>query len=120
MVLTEITVLANEAATKKYKIHADNGQEWLGRYPIILFLGEFADESKDLQLVLTDSFPKQYEFTILDSKLGSSYDVVAVSRWLGEDTGKDVLIDFGNHLIMVKEHMKRAIKDFPDSHQDII
>lgn len=120
VVLTEISILANEAATNRYKMHADNGQEWLGRYPIILTLGEFAEANKDLQLVLVDSFPQKYEFTIQDSKLGLCYDVFVTSRWLGEDTGKDVLIDFGNHLIMLKEHMKRTIKDFPMSCQDII
>ena len=120
VVLTEISVLANETATARYKKHADNGQEWLGRYPIILILGEFAEENKNLQLVLEDSFPKIYEFGMQDSKLGLLYNVFVTSRWLGEETGRDVLIDFGNHLIMVKEHMKRAIMDFPESYQDII
>jgi hypothetical protein len=119
VVLTEIGVFANEAATERYKMHADNGQEWLGRYPIILTLGEFAEQNKNLQIVLEDSFPKKREFRIQDTKLGFRYDVLVTSRWLGEDTGKNVLIDFGNHLILVKEHMKRTIRDFPTSYQDV-
>lgn len=120
VVLTEIATVANEVATKRYKMHVKNGQELLGRYPIILLLGEFAENNSDLQLVLEDSFPKKFEFGIQDSKLGVSYNVHVTSRWLGEDTGKDVLIHFGNHLIMVKEHMIRSIKDFPISYQDLI
>ncbi len=120
VVLTEISLLADKAATARHKKYADNGKEWLGRYGIILILGEFAEENKDLQLVLGDSFPKEYKFVLSDSKLGLSYNVVVTSRWLGEDTGRDVLIDFGNHLIMMKQHMKRVIKDFPKSYQDII
>ncbi len=120
VVLTEITTVANKAATDRYKMHAKNGKEWLGRYPIILTLGEFAEQNKNLQLVLEDSFPKKDEFGIQDSKLGLLYNVLVTSRWLGEDTEKDVLIHFGNHLIMVKEHMIQTIKDSPKSYQDII
>jgi len=120
VVLTEISLLADKAATVRHKKYAENGKEWLGRYAIILILGEFAEENKNLQLVLGDSFPKEYKFVLQDSKLGLSYTVVVTARWLGEDTGRDVLIDFGNHLIMMKQHMKHVIKDFPESYQDII
>lgn len=115
VVLTEIQVIANKFATERYKKHASNGREWLGRYPIILMMGEFAEENNNLQVIIEDSFPKKTNFTLQDSKLGASYDVFVTSRRLGEDTGKDVLIDFGNHLIMVKEQMKKAVMGFPKS-----
>jgi hypothetical protein len=118
VVLTEIVVIANEIATQRYKKHVSDGREWLGRYPIILMMGEFAEANNNLQLILKDSFSRKAGFTFQDSKLGASYDVFVTSRRLGEDTGKDVLIDFGNHLIMVKEIMKKkamvASKSAPD------
>jgi len=115
VILTEITVVADEKATERYQMHVKNGQEWLGRYPVILTLGEFAETNNDLQLILDDSFPKNYEFGIQDIKLGIVFNVQVTSRWLGEDTGKDVLIHFGNYLIIVKETMLRSIKDFSKS-----
>lgn len=117
VVVTEITAFANQVATERYKKHVANGKEWLGRYPILLTLGEFAEENKNLHLVLENSFPKKYEFGLRDSNLGAEYNIRVISRWLGNDTGKDVLIDFGNHLIMVKEHMQKTMKDFPASFQ---
>lgn len=112
VLLTEMNIIANEAATERYKMQARNGKEWMGRYPIILALGDFAEENKDLHLVLDDSSPKSCKFRFQDSKLGLIYDVIVTSRWVGEDTGKSVLIDFGNHLIMMKEALERNIKDF--------
>ncbi len=118
VVLTEIVVVANEIATERYKNHVSNGREWLGRYPIILMMGEFAEENNNLQIILEDSFPKKSGFTLQDSKLGASYDVFVTSRRLGEDTGKDVLVDFGNQLIMVKEQMKKTVTGFSKSKTD--
>jgi len=40
------------------------------------------------------------------------------SRRLGQDTGKDVLIDFGNHLIIVKELMKKKVMEASKSTLD--
>lgn len=115
VVLTEIQAVANGIATERYNKHVSDGKEWLGRYPVILMLSEFAEGNNDLQLIIEDSFPQKAEFTLEDSKLGASYDVFVTSRWLGEDTGKCVTIDFGNHLIMVKEQMKKTVMGFPNS-----
>lgn len=113
IILTEMNIIANEAATKRYKMRAGNGKEWLGRYPIILALADFAEQNKGLHFVLDDSFPKSHQFSFQDSNLGLVYDVIITSRWIGEDTGKSVLIDFGKHLIMMKMLLKRNFKDFP-------
>ena len=78
-------------------------------------MGKFAESNNDLQLILEDSFPKNTSFTIQDSNFGASYDVFITSRRLGEDIGKNVLIDFGNHLIMVKEKMKKTIMELSKS-----
>ncbi len=110
VILTEVSIIADENATKRYKKHVQNGDELLGRLPIIVTLGEFAENEKDLHLVLEDSFPKKTQFKVHDSKLDLSYNVLVTSRWLGEDTGKNVVLHFGNHFIMVKDHMLKTLK----------
>ena len=110
VILTETSIIANERASERYKMHVKNGDELLGRFPIILALGEYAEKKENLLLNLCDSFPQKYEFSMQDSKLGISYQVFVTSRWLGEDTGKDVVIHFGNHFIMVKDHMLKTMK----------
>jgi hypothetical protein len=118
VVLTEIVVIADKIATHRYNNHVSDGNEWLGRYPIILMLGEFAEENNNLQLVLEDSFAKKAGFTLQDIKSGAAYDVFITSRRLGEDTGNDVLIDFGNHLLLVKELMKKKVMEATKSAPD--
>ena len=49
---------------------------------------------------------------IQDSKIDLSYDIRVISRLLGDDNGKDVLIDFGNHFILVMEKLKASITNF--------
>jgi len=110
VILTETSIIADERATERYKMHVKNGDELVGRFPIILALGEFAEKQDNLFLNLTDSFPQKFEFGIQDSKLEISYQVFVTSRWLGEDTGKDVVIHFGNHFIMVKNQMLKTVK----------
>ncbi len=63
-------------------------------------------------IVLEDASPKQSVLTIQDSKIGVSYDIVVTDRRLGEDTGRNVFVDFGSHLVLVKEQMIRTIADF--------
>ena len=112
-VLTEINTIANEAATIRYKERARDGKEHLGRYPIILALADVGEQNKELHFVLEDSFPNTLQFSIQDSKLGLLYKVIITSRWIGEDTGKNVFIDYGNYLIMLKLLLKQNFKDFP-------
>jgi hypothetical protein len=110
VILTEVSIIANENATKRYKKHVQNGNELLGRLPISIALGEYAENETNLHVVLEDSFPKKILFDVQDSKLGLSYNVQVTSRWLGEDTGKNVVLHFGNHFIMVKNHMLKTLK----------
>jgi len=69
-------------------------------------------QNKDLHFVLDDNFPKIHRFKTGDPNLDIIYDVVVTSRWIGEDTGKSVFIDYGNHLITIKRQLERSVKDF--------
>jgi len=120
VILTETSIIADQKASERYKMHVKSGNELFGRLPIILVLGEFAEKSTDLHLVLEDSFPKKYEFGFQDPKLDLSYHVLVTSRWLGENTGKNVVIHFGNHFIMVKNKILTTLKEYPGSYQDDI
>lgn len=120
VVLTNVSILADDNATARYRKHTKAGKEWLTRYSIIGLLGEFAEKSKDLNLILDDSFPKKYEFSFGDPNLDVYYHVFISCRRMGQDTGRDVLMDFGNHFVMVKEQLKKCIKDFPSDFCDKI
>lgn len=120
VVLTNISIIGNEAASKHHEIQNKAGKEWLGRYAVLLALGDFAKENNELQLIIDDSFPQKTDFLLGDTSRDAYYSVIVTARRMGEDTGRDVLIDYGNHFIKVVEQIKKKIKDFPETFSDYV
>ena len=58
--------------------------------------------------VLEDSFPKSRGLTIVDSKRGMRLDVQVRSKRLGEDTGKDIVVDWG---LSFKRYVERLLRE---------
>jgi hypothetical protein len=113
VVLTETSIIGNEEASKHHAAQEKEGKEWLGRYAVLLTLGDFAKEHDDLQLIIEDSFPQKIDFLLGDPDQAFYYSVIVSARRMGQDTGRDVLIDYGNHFIMVVKQLKKTIHDFP-------
>ena len=91
-VLTEVVLVANEAATKRHNVYVDAGFDWLGRQLMVEAVAELVAKA-DLRLRLEDATPVKFGGEILDSRTGRGYQVSGASRRLGEDTGKDILVD---------------------------
>lgn len=96
-VLTQIHILGNDAATKRYRKFMGRDLDWFQRTTIICMIASFAREN-DLFLVLEDDFPEQAIFTFNDPRLGITFEVDLTSRRLGEDTGKDIVLNMGGQL----------------------
>jgi hypothetical protein len=96
-VLTEVIITGNEAATDRYRAmtHIDLG--WVEKEIIIEFVCDGID-AKDLRFRLEDEKAKTVQCFIRDTKSQAAYDVFIKSRRLGEDTGKDILLDLTGHL----------------------
>ena len=120
VVLTEISIIGNEAASKHHAIQNEAGKEWLGRYAVLLALGDFAKKNNELQLIIENSFPQKTNFLLGDPNRDAYYSVIVTARRMGEDTGRDVLIDYGNHFITVVKQLKKTIKDFPETFSDYV
>ncbi len=88
------------------------------RYTIIRMLSEFAEQNNDLQIILDDSFPKKRDIVIFDPNLDLSFNVIVRCRRLGKDTGRDVLMDFGNLFIMTQKEIKKVVRNFPNNFAD--
>jgi hypothetical protein len=95
--LTQIIVKANDTATRRYKQFFENGIDWIERMSILFALTEFAIKS-DFRVMLEDNFPKTKEIIWADEKSGSEFSCFLSSRRLGEDTGRDILLDLGGQL----------------------
>jgi len=96
-VLTEVDIIGNEAATERYRAMASADFGWVEKETIIEFVCGAIDDA-DIRLRLEDEKPKTARCYVKDSKSEVAYDVLVKSRRLGEDTGKDILLDLTGHL----------------------
>lgn len=107
--LTEIKINANEEATKRYRRFEEEGIDWIERISII---HELALRSKniDLRLLLEDEFPKIKEVEMKDQKLDSDFHILITARRLGEDTGRDILLNLNGQLELITEAQRLNLR----------
>jgi len=116
-ILTEIIVLCNDLATNRYRQFKAAGLGWVGRVMITEVLNEYAD-NHDLRFLLTDQNEQFFNFTVRDSKTGAIYDVLVKSRWLGQDTGNDILVNTKNHFKNLKDYIKSICRPLTKDEQE--
>lgn len=103
--LTQIYVFCNQAATRRYKQYESTGLDWIGRAVIAGALFDFGSKD-DYRVILEDQFPKEIKATIGDTKSGAAYDVICESRKMGQDNGKDQLLNISDYLKQIREYIK--------------
>lgn len=101
-IMTQITIIATEESTRRYKRYAAADLDWYGRFIVLASIVEAADESK-MRVLLEDSFPKLQNLTVFDPKADLGYSIGITARRMGEDTGKDILVDCSGMLRTVYE-----------------
>lgn len=107
-VITEICIIGNQAVAKRYNEFAKHGFDWFQREVILAMVLEAVEKNKSGFHYLESSLPESREFTIVDSKRGYRLDVLVQSRRLGEDTGKDIVVDWG---LSLKRYIERLLRD---------
>ena len=105
-VITEILIHCNSTVAKRYEIFAQKGYDWFERSVIISMISRAIEEKKAGIIVLSDSNPQHFEMTVSDSKSDGRFDVSVISRRLGEDSGKDIAVDWG---LTLKRHVERML-----------
>lgn len=108
-VLTEIVINANEEATKRYRRFEEEGIDWIERTSIILELALLSNKV-DLRLLLEDEFPKTKEIEMRDQKFNSNFNIKITARRLGEDTGRDILLDLTGQLRSITEAQRQNLR----------
>jgi hypothetical protein len=107
-VITEISVKGNQAVAKRYNEFAKHGFDWFQREVILAMVLEAVGKNKAGFHYLENSSPESVEFTIVDSKRGVRLDVLVQSRRLGEDTGKDIVVDWG---LSFNRYVERLLRE---------
>ena len=108
--LTQIYVFCNEAATKRYQQYEQVGLGWIGRAVIAEVLFNFGSQD-DFRVILEDQFPKEIKATIDDKNSDASYDVICESRKLGQDNGKDQLLNISDFLKQIRAYVKSVSRE---------
>ena len=102
-VLTTVLVNADEAATARYRRFARAGFDWFAHSVVAAMLGEVAAGRDDLYMILKDQFEQKFTFAVQDKASSGVYNVEITSRRMGEDTGKDILVNFGSQIVGISE-----------------
>jgi hypothetical protein len=118
--LTEIVVECNDVLTARQKQFQDSGLDWLGRMIVSEALFDFGEQD-DFRVILDSSFPQTFKAKIGDQKLGAEYSVIATCRYLGEDNGKDKLINISDYLKNIREYLRASSrKPNQEEHQKLM
>jgi len=106
-VLTEIVVLANEEGTRRQEEYARRGFAEFGRFVVIAAVAQMIAKEK-VFLVLKDSLPETTGLTLHDPRTGITLNSLITARRLGEDTGKDILIDCAGQLEVILKGIRAS------------
>lgn len=68
-------------------------------------------KAQDYRILLEDQFPKQFGGEVHDKMRGAAYSYTIETRKLGQDNGKDQLIDVGDYLIRTRDFLRSVCND---------
>lgn len=106
--LTIINIYARGEAKEIYDSMHYKGKGQEGRFEIIKALHEEVSGKEEIRPLLNDEFEKTIEFPF-EGKSGEIYFVVIGARRLGEDTGRDILVNTSNLIERTYNHMKEVL-----------
>jgi hypothetical protein len=101
--LTEISMIADETATSWHIDQVAKGLREYSHYEVVSLLQREFLERRDLRLTLDDEMPQIMRGNLKCNKPKRIYDVRLTSRRLGQDTGRDILLDIGGQIAVVRK-----------------
>lgn len=121
-VLSTITILCTEEATKRYRNYQKSNLELWGQ--IVIIESILSQPVKDFFILLEDNFAKENTVDVFDPKTQVGYHLHMETRRLGEDTGRNILIhgdiEIKKILGFIKERTKEPTREDIQRLTDII
>jgi len=100
-VLTEVVIVTDEIGSKEYLNYVSKNKREYANFKIVtLFKRKISDEL-DLRITLEDAMPKEYPINVQDKKTGATYRCLITARRLGQDTGRDILLNIGDQIALI-------------------
>jgi hypothetical protein len=108
--LTNIEVLCSPVATQKYELNkASLGEEHARAY-IVRVIHEYFKERPDFRPLLVTEREKVEKVLVRGSEQSEEYRLRIGVRRLGEDTGRDILVNTTTLISQSYEHMRAVLK----------
>jgi hypothetical protein len=117
-ILTVVEIRANESATDRYRKFERSGFDWFGRVVIVEAVADFGDQHY-IELRLVNQFAREVEFNVPMNPAGE-FNVIVSSRWLGENTGKDILINVGSLLSSIRDAVRASRGKLSAHEQEVL
>jgi len=112
-VLTNLEILASPAATFKYHHIASSKNEEVARSNVIKIIHEYLSGIDDLRPRLSSEHEHIERLVVPGRDVGESYEIRIGTRRLGEDTGKDILVNTTNLVAEAYQHMISVLRSTP-------
>lgn len=109
-VLTEITFHADVIGTERFMEFKRSGATSDGQYELISMLLKRIEDGNNINLIIESESPQAYRMKMNNSEAGASYRILITTRRLGEDNGKNILVDVGGqikNIIQSLENIRR-------------
>ena len=107
--LTMIATECNDVVTRRYRAYHEAGLGWMGRIIIAETITELAAKH-EIKVRLEDQRPVAETFGVRDPKVGAEYDIHIRCQRLGEDNGRDQLVNISNYLREIREQVRKLIR----------
>jgi hypothetical protein len=105
-VLGVTTIIASESAADWLQSHIDEGNDADAMVQMIYALADAVEDDDDFNVLLKDQHEvfRRTWFTLE----GHMFSVVSSVRWLGMDTGRDLVFRMGGQIKGVAEHVRET------------
>jgi hypothetical protein len=108
--LTNIEILANPAATRSFEAKKKASGVDAAKLDVLGLLSKKLNSEGELKPRLSDEREQIYRFDMKGTLRGEEYNVRIGVRRVGEDTGRDVLVNTSAVVMQTYEHMTAVLK----------
>ena len=109
--LTVINIIADDTGTQQYKRRQRNKSRQFAQFKVIDLLANSVSEGQEIRPNLSDQFEKTSTFPLNDIQSGAVFLVSVSARRLGEDTGRDILLNVGGQVQIIRDLLMGVIPE---------
>lgn len=102
--LSTITIVGDEPASQRFKSLLAAGEDDAATGEMIEAIADSVRAGRRIQVLLTDTFPKELHFAV--SGAHGSYGVDISARRLGDDTGRDTVLHVDDQVLQAHARMQ--------------